>query len=157
MPDVLSLGFSLISAPSSAAVMETLTPDQVGAGAAVNETTRELGGTMGVAVVGSVFSSIFGPQVRFALAHIGMAGGRLATAQRSMQAATATVAHLPLSLRSPASVNVTRAFMDGLHRGCVVGALVAAIVAIAALGFLPGRRVALAESALQSQIEVVGA
>ncbi|HTT58575.1 MAG TPA: MFS transporter, partial [Acidimicrobiales bacterium] len=61
---ILAVGFSLVNAPSTAALMSTLRPDQVGAGAAVNETTRELAGTMGVAVVGSVFSSLFGPGVR---------------------------------------------------------------------------------------------
>jgi len=41
--------------------MDTLEPDQIGAGAAGNETTRELGGTLGVAIIGSVFASLFDP------------------------------------------------------------------------------------------------
>jgi len=44
-------GFSLVNAPSVAATMDTLEPDQIGAGAAGNETTRELGGTLGVAII----------------------------------------------------------------------------------------------------------
>ena len=57
----LAVGFSLVNAPSVAATTETLELDQIGAGAAGNETTRELGGTMGVAIIGSVFASLFGP------------------------------------------------------------------------------------------------
>ena len=68
---VLAFGFSLINAPSTAAIMGLLRPDHR-AGAAVNETTREIGGTMGVAVVGLVFSSLFGPAVRHAFAHLGL-------------------------------------------------------------------------------------
>jgi hypothetical protein len=45
--------------------------------------------------------------------------------------------------------------MDGLHRGCLVAALVAAAVSFVALRFLPGRRVTPVESAAQSEIEVV--
>ena len=52
---VMALGFSLIYALLTAAIMSSLAPEQIGAGAAANETTRELGGTMGVAVIGSVF------------------------------------------------------------------------------------------------------
>ena len=63
---LLALGFSLVNAPSTASLMSTLRPDQVGAGSAVNETTRELAGSMGVAVVGSVFSSLFAPGIRAA-------------------------------------------------------------------------------------------
>ena len=100
---------------------------------------------------GSVFSSIFGPQVNTALAHLGMAAGPLATAQRSMQAATFAVARLPVSLRPATSASVTRAFMDGLHRGRLVAALVAVLVAVLALRFLPERRAAPVQSGLREQ------
>ncbi len=52
---VMAFGFSLVNAPATAALMSGLRPEQIGAGSAVNSTTRELGGTLGVAVVGSVF------------------------------------------------------------------------------------------------------
>ena len=55
----LAVGFSLVNAPSVAATMETVTVEQIGAGAAGNETTRELGGTMGVAIIGSVSNELW--------------------------------------------------------------------------------------------------
>jgi len=137
---VLALGFSLVNAPSTAALMSTLRPEQIGAGSAVNETTRELAGTMGVAIIGSVFSSIFGPGVRAALLPylgIGLTPKELHVAVSSTQAAQATVAHLPSTLQSGLYEQVTTAFMQGLHRGCFVGAGVALLVAIAALTHLP--------------------
>ncbi|NNN00815.1 MAG: MFS transporter [Acidimicrobiaceae bacterium] len=130
---VLAIGFSLVNAPSTAALMETLTPEQIGAGASVNETTRELGGTMGVAVIGSVFSSLFGPQVRTALEPFlvhGLSTAQLSTAQSSMLAAQVTVAHLPPHLRPDLDNRVVSAFMDGLHRGCIVAGMTALSVAI---------------------------
>ncbi|HEY5121298.1 MAG TPA: DHA2 family efflux MFS transporter permease subunit [Acidimicrobiales bacterium] len=136
---VMALGFSLISAPATTTIMGTLTPEQVGAGAASNETTRELGGTMGVAIIGSVFSSIFGPQVRAAFGHLGLTSSQLNEAQRSMAAAQATVARLPRSLANVPRTEVTQAFMTGLLRGCVVGALIAAAVAVVIFRFLPKR------------------
>jgi len=138
---VLALGFSLVNAPSTASLMATLTPEQVGAGSAVNETTRELAGTFGVAVIGSVFSSLFGPGVRAALAPYvghGLTSHELGVAVSSTQAARATVAHFPLSLQPGLQAHVTSAFMAGLHRGCLVAAAVALVVAILASTRLPG-------------------
>jgi DHA2 family multidrug resistance protein-like MFS transporter len=137
---LLAFGFSLVNAPSTASLMSTLRPDQIGAGAAVNETTRELSGAMGVAVVGSVFSSLFGPDVRAALSPFlthGLTNAQLHVAVSSTQAAQATVAHLPLALRPGLEGQVTSAFMEGLHRGCFVAACAALVAAIFVLTQLP--------------------
>ncbi len=120
--------------------MSTLRSDQVGAGAAVNETTRELAGTMGVAVVGSVFSSLFGPGVRRALGRYvghGLTKSELNVAASSTHAAQATVAHFPAGLRPGLLNSVTSAFMQGLHRGCFVAAAAAVVAAILVLTYLP--------------------
>ncbi len=136
---ILAVGFSLITAPSTAAIMKSLRPEQIGAGAAVNETTREIGGTLGVAVIGSVFSSLFTPQVRTALSRLGLTSRQLDSAQGSMQAAKGVLARLPTT--SPAFVHasrgVTSAFMDGFHRGCLIAAIAAALMGVAVFQFLP--------------------
>jgi len=140
---VLALGFSLVNAPSTAAVMETLTPEQVGAGAAVNETTRELGGTLGVAIVGSVFASLFGPAARHLFApfvHKGMTVAQLNLAQSSTQAAHVAASHFPVALRPELNAAINTAFMTGFHRACLVAAGVAFAVGIVAFFNLPGKK-----------------
>jgi len=136
----LAIGFSLVNAPSVAATMETLEPDQIGPGAAGNETTRELGGTMGVAIIGSVFASLFGPAIRRAfepfLGH-GLSAHQLNVAQSSMQAAKTAAAHLPASVRATLAPKLTAAFMDGFHRGCLVAAGTAVVVAVIVFHYLP--------------------
>jgi EmrB/QacA subfamily drug resistance transporter len=137
---LLALGFSLVNAPSTASLMSTLRPDQVGAGSAVNETTRELAGTMGVAVVGSVFSSLFAPGVRAALARYvghGLTSAQLQVASSSTRAAQVTVSHFPSALRPGLDASVTNAFMQGLHRGCFVAGASAAVAAVLVLSYLP--------------------
>jgi DHA2 family multidrug resistance protein-like MFS transporter len=117
---LLALGFSLVNAPSTASLMSTLRPDQVGAGSAVNETTRELAGSMGVAVVGSVFSSLFAPGIRAALARFvghGLTSAQLQVASSSTRAAQVTVSHFPLALRPGLDASVTNAFMQGFTVG----------------------------------------
>jgi EmrB/QacA subfamily drug resistance transporter len=136
---VLAVGFSLITAPSTAAIMKSLRPEQIGAGAAVNETTREIGGTLGVAVFGSVFSSLFTPQVRMALSDLGLSHHQLDSAQGSMQSALAVVARVPHASPLFVEVNrgVTSAFMNGFHRGCMVGAIATTLMGLSVFRFLP--------------------
>ena len=137
---VLAIGFSLISAPSTAVTMGALPPHQVGAGAAVNETNRELGGTLGVAVIGSVFSSFFSPAVRHALSPYlghGLSLHALGVAQSSMQAAASVVAGLRVSTQSAAHRALINAFMLGIHRACLVASGVGFLTAALTFFNLP--------------------
>ena len=56
---LLGGGLGLTTAPATEAIMGSLSADKAGVGSAVNDTTRELGGTLGVAIVGSVFASVY--------------------------------------------------------------------------------------------------
>jgi DHA2 family multidrug resistance protein-like MFS transporter len=138
---LLAFGFSLINAPSTASLMGTLRPDQVGAGAAVNETTRELAGALGVAVIGSTLSSFFGPGVQSALGRFvghGLTNAQLHLAMSSTPAAQATIAHFPAALRPALNHDVTNAFMSGLHHGCFVAAAVALAAGVIVFRRMPG-------------------
>src|SRR5262249_30428450 len=52
-------GMGLTSAPATEAIMGVVPKEKAGIGSAVNDATRELGGTLGVAVIGSVFASLY--------------------------------------------------------------------------------------------------
>ena len=52
-------GMGLVTAPSTGAIIVSLPLNKAGVGSAVNDTTRELGGALGVAVIGSVLASIY--------------------------------------------------------------------------------------------------
>jgi hypothetical protein len=54
---------ALTTSPATDAIMGAVLPEKAGAGSAVNDTTRELGGTLGVAVAGSVMASFCRPHV----------------------------------------------------------------------------------------------
>jgi len=56
---VVAAGMAMVTAPSTGAIVASLPLNKAGVGSAVNDTTRELGGALGVAVVGSVLSSIY--------------------------------------------------------------------------------------------------
>jgi MFS family permease len=56
---VTAAGMGMVTAPSTGAIIASLPLDKAGVGSAVNDTTRELGGALGVAVIGSVVASIY--------------------------------------------------------------------------------------------------
>jgi EmrB/QacA subfamily drug resistance transporter len=56
---VTAAGMGMVTAPSTGAIMVSLPLNKAGVGSAVNDTTRELGGALGVAVVGSTLASLY--------------------------------------------------------------------------------------------------
>jgi EmrB/QacA subfamily drug resistance transporter len=55
---LMGAGMGLAGAPATESIMGSLPPARANIGAAVNDTTRELGGALGVAVVGSIVASL---------------------------------------------------------------------------------------------------
>ncbi|MGU3437773.1 MFS transporter [Actinomycetes bacterium M1A6_2h] len=56
---LLAVGIAIIQGPATESIMSSLPLDEAGAGSAVNDTTREIGGTLGVAVLGSIVASYY--------------------------------------------------------------------------------------------------
>ena len=56
---VMGAGMGLVMAPASSTIMTTVPAHQAGAGSAVNDTIREVGGALGVAIVGSLTAAIY--------------------------------------------------------------------------------------------------
>ena len=77
-------GLGLVNAPATEAIMGSLPPEKAGVGSAVNDTTRELGGTLGVAIVGSLFASIYASKLGEVLAGSPVPAEALATAKESV-------------------------------------------------------------------------
>jgi hypothetical protein len=63
-------GMGMTTAPSTGAIMVSVPLDKAGVGSAVNDTTRELGGALGVAVLGSVLASRFRSGLSTSLGHL---------------------------------------------------------------------------------------
>jgi hypothetical protein len=105
----------------------------------VNDTTREVGGTLGVAVVGSVLSSAYGSHVVSALTGLGVPARVASMAGQSVAAGLAVAGHLPPGLREVAAAAAQQAFVTGLHQGSLVAAGATASAALVALIFLPAR------------------
>lgn len=134
---LIASGLGLTNAPSTEAIMGSLPREKAGVGSAVNDTTRELGGTLGVAVVGSVFASAYGPNLVDALRGMPIPGPALEAARESVAAAFVVAEQAPPEAQ-PLIVDAAKdAFVDGLAFGSLAAAGAAALGAIAVLKFLP--------------------
>ena len=58
-----SLAMGTMMAPSTDAVMGSVPPEHAGVGSAMNDVTRQTGGALGVAIIGSVLTSLYSSRV----------------------------------------------------------------------------------------------
>jgi hypothetical protein len=115
-----------------------LPPERANIGSAVNDTTRELGGALGVAIVGSIVSALYSAQLGNALPE-GVPAPVAAAARESLGAAVQTGA----AVADPAR----EAFVHAMSRGSIVVALVTAVGAVVAWRYLPAQSEAAATAA----------
>jgi EmrB/QacA subfamily drug resistance transporter len=139
---VYGLGMGLTSAPATESIMGAVAGDQAGVGSAVNDSTRLLGGTLGVAVIGSVYASLYASRLTASLP------ARLPhtltdLARQSAGAAFGVSGQLAAHGQSAAAGAVrlaaTGAFDHALSVGCVVAGVVACAGALLAGVFLPAQ------------------
>jgi EmrB/QacA subfamily drug resistance transporter len=136
---LMAAGLAFTTGPATDAIMGALPLAKAGAGSAVNDTTRELGGTLGVAIVGSVLNSAYGSHVLGGLVALGAPATAGHQAAQSVVAGISAAGRFPAGVRDAAEAVVQSAFMAGLHRGSLVAAGAAAAGVLVALLLVPAR------------------
>ncbi|HZU79576.1 MAG TPA: MFS transporter [Acidimicrobiales bacterium] len=136
------LGMGFTSAPATESIMGAVSIHKAGVGSAVNDSTRLLGGTLGVAIIGSVYASLYGSKLSAGLpAHF--PSGLSAIAHQSVGAAIAVSNRLSTAGLGSAGTAVHNAafnaFLHGISVGCLVAGGVAVLGALIALAFLPAQ------------------
>ena len=136
---LIAVGLGLVAAPSTDAILAVLPPAKAGVGSAVNDVTRELGGAFGVAVVGAVFSSVYGPHLVQRLSGLGLPAPALAAARESAAAALGVASLAPEPARQAIIDAARLSFVDGFGRGSLVCSGVVFAGAVFAFLVLPTR------------------
>ncbi|MEU8621971.1 MFS transporter [Streptomyces sp. NPDC048623] len=129
-------GMAHIMPPVTVAVMQSLPREKAGSGSAINNTFRQVGGALGVAVLGSVLSSTYRGEIE---GHLGaVPAGLRETAGESIEATLAVAGKL-----GPAGRDLVApaydAFLDAMHVTAIGSAAVAVLGALVVALFLPGR------------------
>ena len=141
----VAAGMALTSVPATTSIMASVPPGKAGVGSAVNDTTRELGGALGVAVLGSVLVSRYATVLGDALGDA--AGGALAqlpdgaaaAARSSLGAALAVAAEAGGEQGAALADAARTAFVGGMSGALRIGAAVALVAALLVARHLPAR------------------
>lgn len=136
---LMALGMGLTMAPATESIMGSLPRAKAGVGSAVNDTTRQVGGALGVAIVSSVMSSLYVSRIDTVLAGRPVPADAKAVIEGSLGGALGVAKQLPGAIGNQLSAAAKDAFMVGLHRGVLVAAGAALVGAIAAAIWLPAR------------------
>jgi EmrB/QacA subfamily drug resistance transporter len=136
---ILAGGMGLVMAPATESVMGSLPRAKAGVGSAVNDTTRQMGGALGVAIIGSMVASVYSSGIGKIAVQFGLTSSQVTSAKGSLGSAL-TIAGDPKSGLADPGGFVDKAkdyFVDGLTTGMVVGAGFVVLAAIVAWRFLP--------------------
>jgi EmrB/QacA subfamily drug resistance transporter len=139
---IYGLGLGLTSAPATESIMGAIHVHKAGVGSAINDTTRLVGGTLGVAVIGSLFASLYQDKIsQLSASHI---PADTIDAMKQSVGAGYTVAdtvsgHGMRIVGSLLSDATTNALIHGIQVSCTVAAGVAAVGVIVSLLFLPSK------------------
>jgi MFS-type transporter involved in bile tolerance (Atg22 family) len=143
---VLAVGFSLTMSPMTTQMMSSVPRSKAGVGSAMNDTTRELGGALGVAVLGSLVTSRYASSLASVLGDVAAPVREIARSGLSGAVALADTPEQFPGLRLPAGVGegikaaAQQAFVDGLGVAALVGAAVVAVASVVVFRYLPSDR-----------------
>lgn len=142
---LVGLGVGLTSTTGTSAIVGSLSRDQQGVASAVNDTSRELGSAIGVALMGSMFAAHYRRALPAAPAD---APAGAAEAIRRSAAAGIEIAHrAPGTAGAEIEVAVRSAFMHGLSASLVTAAVILAAAAVIVFLAAPRRAPAAATGA----------
>lgn len=136
---LIALGMGNVMAPATDSIMGSLPPAKAGVGSAVNDTTRQMGGAVGVAVLGSLLVSRYNSRIvhllrgRVPVSLIAQSKGGVGQALALVQ----QPAGQPYRAAIIKAANTS--FVSGFHLAAIAAAAVIALAAIGVVGWLPAR------------------
>ncbi len=134
----LATGMAITMTPLTTMIMSAVPLGRAGVGSAMNDTTRELGGALGVAVLGSVVTSRYASGIVSSLGSLPEQSR--AIADSGLAGALDVGARLGGTQGEALADAARRAFVDGLNTAALVGAAVVFAAAIATRLLLPSGR-----------------
>ncbi len=135
---LFGVGMGFIMAPATESIMGSLPKAKAGVGSAVNDTTRQAGGALGVAVIGSVFAATYHrvievppglPEAAQSMVHDSIG--------KAIESITSL--HLPSALAGAVHDAAGDAFFRGMQVAAWVGTIVVLCAAVVAYRYLPAR------------------
>jgi EmrB/QacA subfamily drug resistance transporter len=142
----LGVGMGAAMTPATSAITEGLPQAQQGVGSALNDLSREVGGALGTAVIGSIVTGVYRSSLKLP--------GVPASVVDKARASFAIAIHAG----GPVGAQARSAFVDGIHTGLLYGAGAALVAAVAVAALLTrDARLRRREAATEREIAYVRA
>jgi EmrB/QacA subfamily drug resistance transporter len=127
---VMAAGMATAMPSMTSGIMSAVPPHKAGVGSAVNDTTRELGGAIGIAIVGSIVTAIYRDGVRPSLGALPAPAADQVL--KSVGRAQGVIAQAGLDAETGNTVltAVRSAYVDGAHTGLRIVAVIVALTAV---------------------------
>lgn len=142
---VLGAGMGAAMTPATTAITAALPRRQQGVASAMNDLSREVGGALGIAVIGSIMTAIY----RSHLTVAGVPATVLNQARDSLAVAS--------RIGGPVSAQANTAFIDGIHVALLAAAGTVLFAALAVAALLPQRRAVVDADLDAEDREIAGA
>jgi EmrB/QacA subfamily drug resistance transporter len=143
---VLGLGIGLTFSPATNSIMGAVPLNKLGVGSAMNDTTRQVGGALGVAVMGTVLNQGYATGIialKSAKALSNLPAGDLSKivtdAQSGIQAAHVLAGTLPAPINQAVIAIANDAFMSGMSHALLLGAFILGLAMLLAIMRLPAQ------------------
>jgi hypothetical protein len=136
---ILGVGVALALAPSTESVMGSLPTDRAGVGSATNDAAMQVGGALGVGVLGTALSLRYQHLVGTFLLHVHLSIPIRRVIESSVGGALAVAARAPHPEGTALALEARYAFVQGMDMALVVAAAVVAAAAILVAMLLPAR------------------
>jgi EmrB/QacA subfamily drug resistance transporter len=137
---ILAAGMAMTMTPMTTQLMTSVPRDRAGMGSAMNDTTRELGGALGVAVLGSLVTSQYTSGVSGVASLLPDQAREVAEASIGGVHGLIDAGVLPAQAAQTLLTTAKQAFVDGLGLAATAAAVIVGITAIAVLKLLPSDR-----------------
>ncbi len=137
---IVSLGIGFTMAPATNSIMGSIPVDQSGVGSALNNTTRQIGGALGVAVLGTMLNSTYIARIDAVKWPAQLPAQAIETIRNSIQGAHIVAQSIPSPQLSQMIINQSNeAFTSGTEHALVIAAIIMAVSAVVTLFILPSR------------------
>jgi len=132
-------GMGATMAPMTAAVMNSVGRERAGLGSAMTNTSREVGGVLGIALLGAILSSQIRNGFAPAIAKLGLTSEQLQVIAGSAQHGELSTAGLPAQTAAAVQTAFNDAFMNGFRPALLFAGGVLLVAAVVSNRFIPGR------------------
>jgi MFS family permease len=137
----MGIGLGATMAPMTAAVMNSVGPQRAGLGSAMTNTSREVGGVLGIALLGAILTTELKSAFAPAVAGLGLNAQQLAAVSEGAQHGSLVTTGIGLSPAQATGLQqaFNDAFMKGFQPALVFAGIIILIACLIANRLIPGR------------------